>query len=276
MSFVHYEKRELISGLMWGRSLSGLSVPGDPSKIYKWIDYNTFEEEASEIPQGYELREANPEWVEEYKMGSKVRVDPDAPLPLAFEQALHSLAHSGGARYFVLDNGGRPFLVLYDLGSKLSVWKRPSSSYVLQSDWDNEDMSKNTVFYQERVLSLDNVAKVYTGQDDNAVLVQDTDDRITFVGTVITQFYLEAGDEIEGFFSPTGNSDVPYPLILGFQRVYLLLDEEFSIPRTAFGNYEDWMQAYREYYVRSEEPDFVEDAEEIPLCDLVLIQERIY
>lgn len=116
------------------------------------------------------------------------------------------------------DNGSRPFRIdIYD-----NVIK------IMKSDYDD---------YIYSGISYKNYVKIYLGidksknkQNGNSVLIQ-LKNKFVFVGHIVYEFV--PLDTIKKFYSYLGNSDVPYPVAIGSDYVYFMLDNEF-VPIDAF------------------------------------------
>jgi hypothetical protein len=68
------------------------------------------------------------------------------------------------------------------------------------------------------------------------------------IGFDIYEFSMD--DVVEAYYSLIGNSDVPYPVLLGTKNVYFMLDHSY-LPRTFFKapmKAADWEDAYQYYY----------------------------
>ena len=69
-----------------------------------------------------------------------------------------------------------------------------------------------------------------------------------YIGHEIYEFQME--DSVESYFSLIGNSDVPYPVLLGTEYAYFMLDRCY-VARTEFSpsmTKADWEDSYQRYY----------------------------
>lgn len=126
--------------------------------------------------------------------------------------------------YVTHQNGGRSFAVNYD----------KKSGFI--------DILKN------KYNRYPNVKKVWSGdkEDDNSsVLIEFPNKKYMFVGTEIYEF--ETEEFITNYYSMIGNSDVPYPVALSKNYVYLMLDKVY-INRKEFPKDTNWKDCYRFYY----------------------------
>ena len=160
-------------------------------------------------------------------------------------------ATSKGTHYDVHDNGGRPFRVVLH-GSTVSIYKGQG------------DPIQGDLIYDILVKTI-HAKKVYVGKSTglptgadhkpgeakwfvgNSILVHVSENQYVFIGHDIYEFQMD--DEVDSYFSLVGRNDVPYPVLLGTDNVYFMLDHCY-VPRTAFGPMKktDWEDAYGRYY----------------------------
>lgn len=151
--------------------------------------------------------------------------------------------------YFIHDNGGRPFLVSIDK-LNVKVYKKSNSD-----DEDVKNYSKLIdTFTAKKILigkssgkseTCDHAEKDAKLFDGNSILLQITNTKYIFIGHEIFSF--EMNDELDKFYSPVGNNDVPYPLVLGKEYVYFLLDKKY-VARDLFPKNQVWEDAYIPWY----------------------------
>lgn len=117
--------------------------------------------------------------------------------------------------YFTHDNGGKPYKVVFD-GVKISV-------YVKSDD----------VSYNKEIFSITDFDGFFPGEDTNfsndsdfrekskgnSILVRLRElQKYIFIGMNIFSF--ETTEKILHYYSPIGNSDVPYPVAVGEKNVF--------------------------------------------------------
>ncbi len=150
-----------------------------------------------------------------------------------------------GKRYAILDNGGEPFVAFI----------RPGHLEVYHNDFDRET---ETYTLGKKILAT-GYLKVHIGDNDlkipgpgpapkgmypgNSILVQTGQNKYIYIGSEIYTF--SALDTIRGYYSPVGNSAVPYPYALGDKYAYMMLDRA-AIDISAINPKED---VYPQYYV---------------------------
>ena len=142
-----------------------------------------------------------------------------------------------GKSYDTLNNGARPYRVIVD-GTNVSIYKGTQK----------EDYSYD---YDKLIRSV-KVKKVYLGGTKkglgNSILLHLSGNKYMYIGHEIYEFQML--DLVDSYFSIIGNSDVPYPVLLGTEYVYFMLDRcyisrtEFSLSMTK----KDWEDAYQRYY----------------------------
>jgi hypothetical protein len=155
--------------------------------------------------------------------------------------------HPGEHRYLTHDNGGRPYLV-YTGETDVTVYTAPPGDYPYGWPDDKDD-------YTKLVKKITNVSKKFiprykTVRDfnstGNSILVQSGKEYV-YIGENIFKFKPEKGDEILKYFSPIGNSDVPYPVAVGKTHVYIILDK-VVIEKEIFPKGVDWENGAMDYY----------------------------
>jgi len=142
-----------------------------------------------------------------------------------------------GKVYDVLDNGARPYRVYVD-GSTVSIYiGKQNSDY--------------TYDYDKLVRTI-KAKEVHVGgkksQLGNSILVHVSGNNYMYIGHEIYEFQME--DTVDTYFSIVGNSDVPYPVLLGTENAYFMLDHCY-VPRSEFDpkmTKAEWEDSYQRYY----------------------------
>ena len=163
---------------------------------------------------------------------------------------------SSKKKWLTLDNGGRPFYVVYD-GSSVKIFK----DSVDDDAWVPIDVENYTTLVKQ----YKNVEKVFVGKDrrkskrfdGNSILLRLPRNRHVFIGEEVYEF--TPPEPITRYYSLVGNSSVPYPVALSSNYAYFMLDAPRHykddrrrmldyIPREEFPKDTDWADAYTEYY----------------------------
>eukprot|EP01117_Protostelium_nocturnum_P005898 TRINITY_DN2120_c0_g1_i1.p1 TRINITY_DN2120_c0_g1~~TRINITY_DN2120_c0_g1_i1.p1 ORF type:complete len:213 (-),score=46.92 TRINITY_DN2120_c0_g1_i1:79-717(-) len=145
-------------------------------------------------------------------------------------------AHSGRiqGKYLTHDNGGRMFLVSisktgeYMTDFMVTVGKRSESE---QSNENYEEMEDRKIGWDVPVVEIPKAKRVLVGYDvnypgfgdGNSVLIELEGNKYVYVGSVVYGFSLE--DPVKTYFSPLGNSDVPYPYAITKGGKYLVMED---------------------------------------------------
>jgi hypothetical protein len=127
-----------------------------------------------------------------------------------------------GKKYYVHDNGGRPFEVVVNKND-VSIYKRDEND-------DNENYEKIPFSILIKKIKA---KKVIIGTDKsmgksgigNSILLEMGKNKYICITDNIFEFELENGDEFVKYFSHVGNSDVPYPVLLGKNYFYSMVDK---------------------------------------------------
>lgn len=151
-----------------------------------------------------------------------------------------------GKHYDTHDNGGRPYRVYVD-GSKVRIYSLLEDS---QEDKLIKSLTVKEVYIGKSTGKADGAdhrpseANKFVG---NSVLLHVSGKKYMFIGHKIYEFDME--DTVDSYFSKIGRNDVPYPVILGTQYVYFMLDHTY-VPRSIFPalKAEQWEDAYSYYY----------------------------
>jgi hypothetical protein len=233
-----YKKRLFGSKIFEGNDIL-MGMKGDKKRtIYKFISYNKFEEKATKIPDGFKKRNnLSLSYINESYCGSKT---------IMKRVKMKKITHKGYKTYFTHDNGRRPYLV-YINKLNVIVYKIPNDKLIPDNMYHEKDF-KNKWMYTKLVFNK-NVKKVYIGKnpkniksinhylgqpygvpqhqsaDGNSILLQKNNNKYIFIGHYIYQFTME--DKVKKYISTLGNSDVPYPFIIGSKNIYFMLNESY-------------------------------------------------
>jgi hypothetical protein len=176
--------------------------------------------------------------------------------------------------YYIHDNGGRPFKVILD-NKTVSIYKN-TTKYPEDEIYDGlvKTVSPKEIFIGKssgKSYMSDHSpaqAKEFIG---NSILLEISAKKYMYIGTEIYTF--ETEDVIESYFSLVGNNDVPYPIALGTDNVYFMLDHTYvKREMVAFPKMKavDWEGVYAMYYgfrhpVSGEEVEARNNSEKIKL-----------
>lgn len=136
--------------------------------------------------------------------------------------------------YFVHDNGGRPFKITIDKDS-LSLYR----STEWDPEWVYEDEPYFTLSLKGKKVFLPEshpktpdrfVQPSQSSARGNTILVELAPNVYLYIGGKV--YIFETKDKIEKYYSPIGNSDVPYPWAVGTENFYFLI-EQAVLPRSA-------------------------------------------
>lgn len=122
--------------------------------------------------------------------------------------------------YLTHDNGGTPYKVVVYGNKKVEVFT-----------FADDDEEENKVF-SEKVETFDKLKKVFVGPAENkedlgnSVLLSINDNEYVFIGHQIVKFKTE--DKITEFYSPVANNDIPWPIAVGQNKVYLLSEYMYA------------------------------------------------
>ena len=167
---------------------------------------------------------------------------------------LNKVNHPGFKKYFIHDNGGRPFLV-YVKGKKVFIYKNNKytklvKKYIVKKVFIGRSSGPPYADHSKKD------AKHFVG---NTILLKLSKNKYVYIGGTIYEFIIN--DSIYRYFSLIGRNDVPYPVLLGTDNVYFMLDKKY-VSRDMFSKnmkVKDWENAYTYFYwwdVKKEEFDY--------------------
>jgi hypothetical protein len=119
-------------------------------------------------------------------------------------------------KYLIHDNGGLPFMVSVE-NNYVDIF-----SYTFSYDIPHEQLQEiidNKSGWNNFVMRINNPLKVFVGidnqeriderEDGNTMLIQSSSNKYIYVGPEIFEF--TSDEQIQEYYSPIGNNDVPYP-----------------------------------------------------------------
>lgn len=225
--------------LQWPPVMMG--IPAGKGQAYKYLGkYNQFTDEPVPVKKGLVAeRVKNPDDDAWGQYCGDRRPASKADMPV----------HPGSQKYFIHDNGGRPFLV-YVAGNKVWIYKHSKEIIVEdQKDFDNpkyytelvKEYTAKQVFIGK---SPKNEMTKYSGGHGpkftgNSILLKIGDKRYVSIGWTIYEFSTK--DEITEYHSPVGNNDVPYPVAIGTDYVYFMIEDVYVAKEL----FEDFPKKYK-------------------------------
>ena len=225
--------------LQWPPVMMG--IPAGKGQVYKYLEkYNQFTDEPVPVKKGLVAKRVkNPDddaWGQ-YCGDRKPASKADMPV------------HPGSQKYFIHDNGGRPFLV-YVAGNNVWIYKH-SKETVVEDEKDLDNPKYYTELVKEYTAkqvfigkSPKNEMTKYSGGHGpkftgNSILLKIGDKRYVSIGWTIYEFSTK--DEIIEYHSPVGNSDVPYPVAIGTDYVYFMIEDVYVAKEL----FEDFPKKYK-------------------------------
>jgi hypothetical protein len=181
-----------------------------------------------------------------------------------------------GERYTVHDNGGRPFVVVVERDKhRISIWRRVREEELskrrsrrerkgrrprpfkvspirfVDSRWHSSTCECEPSTYELMPEHIYAFRRVFPGKDPeepdflgNTVLFEADDGRWISVDSRVRELHmLQKGDDVVDYMSPVGNSDVPYPYIIGQTHTYLTI-EHVAQPNHTRTNPDPYRQFY--------------------------------
>jgi hypothetical protein len=155
----------------------------------------------------------------------------------------------GAKTYKMLDNGGHPFVA--DVSpSRVEIYKQ-TYKYEGEDDFETYTRDKKVVDTPYKKIFIgDNDLKPERGvapkgmYPGNSILICVGPGKYIYSGHEIYSLETKGGEEIKKYYSPVGNSHVPYPYAVGENYTYFMLDKE-TVPNELLDLKED---AYGQFY----------------------------
>jgi len=122
--------------------------------------------------------------------------------------------------YKIHDNGSVPYVVMMKPNSNVEVHKTKEDG---TPDKKILDMAYIKIFVGDNLLP-DPLAVKKGKAVGNSLLLQTGNNKYVYIGSQIYSF--ETKEEIKKYYSPVGNSDVPYPYAVGDTMSYFMLDKK--------------------------------------------------
>ena len=124
--------------------------------------------------------------------------------------------------YFTHDNGGRPFKVVVT-GKNIDIFTyKQKKNETLEEMLTNNYPSKND--YNTLIKSYKKLKNIFIPKDGNTILAHISGNKYLCIAEFIYEFETK-NEKILKYYSHIGNSDVPYPLAVGENNVYFLIDK---------------------------------------------------
>ena len=189
-----------------------------------------------------------------------------------------------GKKYYIHDNGGRPFEVIINSKKEVFVYKRS------QKDVENNDYEAYDKLPYDLFIVKFKPKKIHIGKYNgafglgNSILLDMGQNKYVCITESIFEFSLEANDEFVKYFSFIGNSDVPYPILLGKNNFYSMIDMTYAsrsyFPKTwKISDYEDSHGYYYGKWVLGPKKKYMWDTEvkeKKKLKAFKMIEKRFY
>ncbi len=186
-----------------------------------------------------------------------------------------------GKKYYIHDNGGRPFEIIINSKKEVYVYKRS------QKDAEYNDYKVYDKLPYDLFIVKFKPKEIYIGKDKslgksgigNSILLHMTKNKYVCITESIFEFSLEDGDEFVKYFSQVGNSDVPYPVLLGKNYFYSMVDKTRGSLSYFPKDYKinDFKDGHDFYYGTWTKKGWITEVKDIKkLKDFKIIEKRFY
>jgi hypothetical protein len=139
-----------------------------------------------------------------------------------------------GKHYDIHDNFGRPFRIFVD-GNKVAIYKDTNKDFNKPQDYSKlvKELTVKEVYVGKSTGNAEGAdhrpdeAHIFVG---NSMLLHVSGNKYIHVGSSVYEFQMD--DKVEHYFSMVGRNDVPYPVLLGTENVYFMLEGDHCyLPR---------------------------------------------
>lgn len=162
------------------------------------------------------------------------------------EKGPRTTKKKGIKTYTMLDNGSNPFVADVS-SSRVEIYRQTFKeeggveSYI--RDKKVVDTPYKKIFIGDNDLK-DPIPEKKGSYPGNSILICVGSGKYIYSGHEIYSFETKDGEEIKAYYSPVGNSAVPYPYAVGENYTYFMLDKE-TVPNELLDLKKD---AYPQYY----------------------------
>jgi hypothetical protein len=145
---------------------------------------------------------------------------------------------SKGKHYDIHDNFGRPFRVVVSndgASKKVAIYKDTNKDFNKPQDYSKliKELTVKEVYIGKSTGNARGAdhrpdqAHIFVG---NSILLHVSGNKYIHIGSSIYEFEME--DKVDQYFSMVGRNDVPYPVLLGTENVYFMLEGDHCyLPR---------------------------------------------
>jgi len=260
------------------QNVRGIKCRGRDGFMFRQLGFNKFEKEPSKIPENavpqnmsnYAQNLLEDDWVKTYFLDSTKH-----PMQRANPEDLPR-----GQPYRIEFNGGMSFVAYHNVADNtITVMQRPKG-YI--DNWRN-DFDSDRLFYSQEVARYESPLRVSIGIDTtvqmhgNSILVQLIPNRYVYIGDLVVAAF-SFPETVTEYYSPIGNSSVPYPVAVSANFVILLSDRRYVAKENIIKNISkvegteqlNWAgDAYHAYYdLNQNESTPLEDLEDICRADV--------
>ena len=223
----------------------------DGNQFYEWKKYNCFSDKPQtlrkNILESFHKKKLSPDIINATYCGNKTRVD-----EIAFDTSLHDKYEK---KIFIQHNGYWICLVcLKQNSADVYVIENEDDLIIEQEHYESDWLYTKLIstFSYQKLFEATDTADEY--KDDytingpgHTILLQNNSHQYTYIGAETYQF--KTDDVIEKYYCPEISNRVSYPVAIGTQYAYFLLDHT-RVPMKYLHKIDtsQWYLAYNYYY----------------------------
>lgn len=166
-----------------------------------------------------------------------------------------TLKKKGIKTYTMLDNGGNPFVADVS-SSKVEIYRQTfrddGGVELYKRDKKVVDTPYKKIFIGDNDLRLKDGEAPKGMYPGNSILICVGPGKYIYSGHEIYSLETKDGEEIKAYYSPVGNSAVPYPYAVGEKYTYFMLDKE-TVPNELLDLKKDTYAQFYGHTINEEE-----------------------
>jgi len=194
--------------------------------LRKFITYNTFENNYTEVPDDYKKKKLSKKTINDYYCGSKIILEKNNE-----DYKKINKKHSGYKSYFTHWNGGNPFCV-YIKNDEVYIYYIPENVYIDDSLYSNNQEDNKWMYiklfekFTAEKIFIGESPKSYTNQqyDGNTLLLKMKNNSYIYINLCIQK--IKYNTEIIDYISPIAGSDIPCPYALDKNNNIIMINQE--------------------------------------------------
>lgn len=147
-------------------------------------------------------------------------------------------------KYFIHNNYSKPYLVIIK-DDIAEIYKDNKNNY--------DKLYKKYKFIKKYIGKSSGLSKACAHKKEdsklfngNTIILQLTTTKYVYIGPTIYEFNIK--EKVKKYYSPVGNNDIPYPVLLTSEYIYFMLDRKKVAIENIYNNNINYEDAYSLFY----------------------------